>query len=112
MFWKERYGTFCPLKGCSTEYFQLDFEVASLYGFYQGVTQFDYHRFRAEIDLNTSISYFWFEVDPKNGSAPFIVDNHGANYTIDQDVLLFDPRRSNFTEGGSNMVVAVRSLAL
>ncbi|KAJ6451735.1 heme peroxidase [Mycena sanguinolenta] len=108
MFWKERYGTFCPPKGCSTEYFQLDFQIGSLYGFYQGVTQFDYHRFRAEIDLNTSISHFWFEVDPKNGSAPFIVDNHGANYTIDQDVLLFDPRRSNFTEGGSNMVVAVK----
>ncbi|KAF8140833.1 heme peroxidase [Mycena galopus ATCC 62051] len=112
MFWKERYGMFCPHKGCSTEYFELDFASASLYGFYQGVTQFDYHRFRAEIDLDTSISHFWFEVDPKNGSAPFIVDNHGANYTIDQDVLLFDPRRSSFTEGGSNMVVAVRSLAL
>ncbi|KAF8169144.1 heme peroxidase [Mycena galopus ATCC 62051] len=112
MFWKERYGTFCPHKGCSTEYFELDFTSASLYGFYQGVTQFDYHRFRAEIDLDTSISHFWFEVDPKNGSAPFIVDNHGANYTIDQDVLLFGPRRSSFTEGGSNMVVAVRSLAL
>ncbi|KAF8180920.1 heme peroxidase, partial [Mycena galopus ATCC 62051] len=108
MFWKERHGTFCPQKGCSTEYFELDMHSASVYGFYQGVTQFDYHRFRAEIDLNTSISHFWFEVDPKNGSAPLIVDNHGTNYTIHQDVLLFDPRRSNFTEGGSNMVVAVR----
>ncbi|KAF8194038.1 heme peroxidase [Mycena galopus ATCC 62051] len=46
-------------------------------------------------------------VYPKNGSAPFIVDNHGANYTINHDVLWFDPRRFSFPEGGSNMVVAV-----
>ncbi|KAJ7876179.1 heme peroxidase [Mycena olivaceomarginata] len=104
----KRQGTFCPEKGCSTEFFQLDFETASTYAFLKGVSQYDYHRFKAEVDLNTSISHFWFEVDPKNGSAPFIVDNHGANFTIDQDVLLFDPRRSSFTEGGSNMVVAVK----
>jgi hypothetical protein len=112
MLWKERQGTFCPEKGCSTEFFQLDFETASTYAFLKGVSQYDYHRFKAEVDLNTSISHFWFEVDPKNGSAPFIVDNHGTNFTIDQDVLLFDPRRSSFTEGGSNMVVAVRNLSI
>ncbi|KAJ7656521.1 heme peroxidase [Mycena polygramma] len=109
MFWKERQGTSCPKAGCSAKFSQLDYTTASTYGLLKGVVvQFEYYRFNASIDLNTSISHFWFEVDPKNGSAPFIVDNHGANYTIDQDVLLYDPRRSNFKDAGSVMVVALK----
>ncbi|KAJ7631306.1 heme peroxidase [Mycena polygramma] len=84
MFWKERQGTSCPKAGCSAKSFQLDYTTASTYGLLKGVVvQFEYYRFNATIDLNSSLSHFWFEVDPKNGSAPFIVDNHGANYTID-----------------------------
>ncbi|KAJ6481212.1 heme peroxidase [Mycena vitilis] len=109
MFWKERQGTSCPKAGCSAKSFQLDYTTASTYGLLKGVVvQFEYYRFNASIDLNTSISHFWFEVDPKDGSAPFIVDNHGANYTIDQDILLYDPRRSNFKNAGSTMVVALK----
>ncbi|KAF7363227.1 Peroxidase [Mycena venus] len=109
MFWKERQGTFCPEAGCSVESFQLDYDIASLMALdTYGIFQMDLFRFNATIDLNTSISHFWFVVDPKNGSAPFIVDNHGANFTIDQDVVLYDAGRSSFTNSGTVMVVAVK----
>ncbi|KAJ6449373.1 heme peroxidase [Mycena sanguinolenta] len=108
IFWKERTGSFCPAQGCSIGTFQDTTDDASFLAQLKGVDSFDLHSFNASIDLATSISHFWFEVNDNDGSAPFIVDNHGANYTIDQDVLLFDPRRSSFTIGGLFMVVGVK----
>ncbi|KAJ6449350.1 heme peroxidase [Mycena sanguinolenta] len=108
MFWKERTGSFCPAQGCSIGTFQDTATDSSFLAQLKGVQSFDLHSFNASIDLTTSISHFWFEVNNNDGSAPFIVDNHGANYTIDQDVLLFDPRRSSFTIAGLTMVVGVR----
>ncbi|KAJ7466521.1 heme peroxidase [Mycena latifolia] len=108
MFWKERTGTFCPPAGCSVPSFQVTTTAASFLATLKGVTTFKLHSFNAAIDLTTSISHFWFEVNDNDGSVPFIVDNNGANYTIDQDVLLFDPRRSSFTIGGLFMVVGVK----
>ncbi|KAJ7059847.1 heme peroxidase [Mycena amicta] len=108
MFWKERSGTFCPPAGCSVPSFQVTTEDASFLATLKGVAAFKQHSFNAAIDLATSISHFWFEVNDNDGSAPFIVDNHGANYTIDQDVLLFDPRRSSFSIAGLVMVVGVK----
>ncbi|KAJ6469008.1 heme peroxidase [Mycena vitilis] len=108
MFWKERQGSACPQTGCSVDLLQLDYLTASTYGLVKGYVQFEYYRFNASIPLKTSISHFWFEVDFKNGSAPLIVDNHGANYTIEQDVLLFDPRRSKYTNAGTTIVAAVK----
>ncbi|KAJ7752376.1 hypothetical protein B0H16DRAFT_1459966 [Mycena metata] len=97
MFWKERTGTFCPTAGCSIPSFQVTTEDATALATLKSVNAFKLHSFNATVDLATSISHFWFEVNDNDGSTPFIVDNHGANYTIDQDVLLFDPRRSSFT---------------
>ncbi|KAF9020015.1 heme peroxidase [Hymenopellis radicata] len=108
MFWKERQGTFCPEAGCSVELLQLDYLTASTYGLAKGYIQFEYYRFNATIPLENSISHFWFEVDFRNGSTPLIVDNHGANYTIDQDVLLYDAGRSKFTDAGTTIVAAVK----
>ncbi|KAF7342836.1 Peroxidase [Mycena sanguinolenta] len=105
MFWKERTGTFCPTEGCSIAPFQVESEVPSLYGQLKGVTAFILHSFNASIDLVTSISHFWFEINDNDGSAPFIVDNNGANYTIDQDVLLYDPRRTIATFASQPVVV-------
>ncbi|KAF7357079.1 Peroxidase [Mycena sanguinolenta] len=112
MFWKERTGKFCPAKGCSIQATVIQ-EVPSLYAQLKGVTGFNRHSFNASIDLATSISHFWFEVNNSDGSAPFIVDNNGANYTIDQDVLLYDPQRtiSTFfsnTSVNERMVVGVK----
>ncbi|KAF7342734.1 Peroxidase [Mycena sanguinolenta] len=110
MFWKERTGTFCPEAGCSAPAFQVTSAGASSLANLKGVESFDLHSFNASIDLATSISHFWFEVDDNDGSAPFIVDNHGANFTIEQDVLLFDPQRSglNLTTFEFTMVVGVK----
>ncbi|KAJ7747096.1 hypothetical protein B0H14DRAFT_3605461 [Mycena olivaceomarginata] len=74
----------------------------------KGIPSFDLHSFNPPIDLATFILKFWFEVNNNNGSATFIVDNNGVNSTIEQDVLLFDPRRSNFSTGGMTMVVGVK----
>ncbi|KAJ7924129.1 heme peroxidase [Mycena leptocephala] len=104
MFWKERNGKFCPDAGCSAQAFQVDTQSASLLATLKGVTEFKLHRFNAAIDLATSISHFWFEVDNNDGSAPFVVDNHGANYSIDQDVVMYDPRRTSATIAGLIMV--------
>ncbi|KAJ7748379.1 heme peroxidase [Mycena metata] len=111
MFWKERTGTFCPPAGCAIPSFQVPTEDASFLATLKGVRAFKLHSFNAAIDLATSISHFWFEVNNNDGSAPLIVGNHGANFAIDQDVLVFDPRRSSFTIGGSIMVVGVRHLS-
>ncbi|KAJ6483320.1 heme peroxidase [Mycena sanguinolenta] len=118
MFWRERTGTFCPAGGCSTPA-QVLHERPSFLAHLKGVTQFNQHFFHASIDLATSISHFWFEVNDNDGSAPFIVDNNGLNYTVDQDVLLYDPQRSLTTaEIGLNsseiprMIVGVRYLSL
>ncbi|KAF8177799.1 heme peroxidase [Mycena galopus ATCC 62051] len=109
LFWKERTGTFCPDAGCSAPSFQVTTEAASPLATLKNVTGFQLHSFNASIDLATSIGYFWFEVDNNDGSAPFIVDNLGTNYTIDQDVLLFDGRRSSFGQTGLTMVAAVKN---
>ncbi|KAJ6472542.1 heme peroxidase [Mycena sanguinolenta] len=110
MFWKERTGTFCPVEGCSVPSFQVTTEESSFLAQLKGVTGFILHSFNASIDLATSISHFWFEVDDNDGSAPSIVDNNGANYTIDQDVLLLDPRRTTatFTAAAPRVIVGVK----
>jgi hypothetical protein len=110
LFWKERTGKFCPDAGCSSGSFQVDSEAASLLATLKGVNTFKFYRFNAAIDLATSISHFWFEVNNNDGSAPLIVDNQGKNFVIDQDGLLFDPRRTSATIGGLIMVAAVRAL--
>ncbi|KAJ6483281.1 heme peroxidase [Mycena sanguinolenta] len=111
MFWKERTGTFCPAAGCSSPVLPVINETPSHLAQLKGVNRFNRHSFTASIDLATSISHFWFEVNDNDGSAPFVVDNNGANYTIDQDVLLYDRQRTSSTfESGSagRMIVAVK----
>ncbi|KAJ6483325.1 heme peroxidase [Mycena sanguinolenta] len=111
MFWKERTGTFCPHAGCSISATQVTTEVASLLAQLKGVAAFHHHLFNASIDLATSISHFWYEVDDNDGSASFIVDNNGLNYTIDQDVLLYDLQRTLTTvEIGLNSTVIPRMI--
>ncbi|KAJ6506638.1 heme peroxidase [Mycena sanguinolenta] len=114
MYWKERTATFCPTSGCSVPATVIS-EVSSPLAQLKGVAAFNQHIFSPVIDLAASISHFWFEVNDNDGSAPFIVDNNGANYTIDQDVLLYDPVRSfSTTSTGSvaRMVVGVRHFSL
>ncbi|KAJ6483298.1 hypothetical protein C8R45DRAFT_1149216 [Mycena sanguinolenta] len=72
IFWKERTGRFCSPEGCSTSTTQL-----------KSVAAFHHHFLNASIDLATSISHFWVEVNDNDGSASFIVDNNGLNYTVD-----------------------------
>ncbi|KAF7368145.1 Peroxidase [Mycena sanguinolenta] len=109
MFWKERTGSFCPPKGCSVGTSDDTITDSSFLAQLKGVPFFDLFSFNASIDLKTSISHFWFEVNNNDGSTPFVVDNNGANYTIDQDVVLYDPLRSDTSNPFSVLVVGVRA---
>ncbi|KAJ7331326.1 heme peroxidase [Mycena albidolilacea] len=109
LFWKEHTGKFCPDAGCSASSFQVNTtESASLLAALQGVAVFKSYRFNAAVDLATSISHFWFKVNNNNGLAPIMVDNHGANYVIDQDVVMFDAQCTSPTEAGLTFVMAVQ----
>ncbi|KAK7039914.1 peroxidase [Favolaschia claudopus] len=110
--WASRTGNFCPPEGCAAESFLLDYDTGSAMAELSGVAQWAYYHFNATVDLKTSISHFWFEIDPKNGTAPYVVDNHGTNFTIEQDTLLYDARRSEYTPQKYTMVAAVKNQGL
>ncbi|KAL0064075.1 hypothetical protein AAF712_008934 [Marasmius tenuissimus] len=116
LFWADREGTTtCPVTGCSSESTRnegITSEFGNGFGFV-GITASTYD-FEATIDSATSISKFWFEIDEGNGSAKKVIDNGGLGYTIDQDVVLFDPARSTsgFLPGTGtvqSVTVAVRT---
>ncbi|KAJ8094267.1 hypothetical protein PM082_006806 [Marasmius tenuissimus] len=116
LFWADREGTTtCPVTGCSSESTRnegITNEFGNGFGFV-GITASTYD-FEATIDSATSISKFWFEIDEGNGSAKKVIDNGGLGYTIDQDVVLFDPARSTsgFLPGTGtvqSVTVAVRT---
>ncbi|KAJ8077801.1 hypothetical protein PM082_002235 [Marasmius tenuissimus] len=52
--------------------------------------------FDAKVNMTSSISKFWFEVDEGGGSLPVRIDNDGKGLLIDQDTVLFDPAQSSF----------------
>jgi len=68
--------------------------------------------FDTPVNATTSISKFWFEVDERDGSQVVVHDNGGTGYVIEQDRVLFNPKRSKVSAIGTpgvNVVVAVRA---
>ncbi|KAG6841550.1 hypothetical protein H0H93_004226, partial [Arthromyces matolae] len=77
----------------------------------KGISTFTKYLFTVQAPLNASISKFWFVVNENNGSDQTVVDNNGTGYTIDQDMVLYDPVRTQHDEDFNyNFVVAVRHL--
>ncbi|KAJ7596257.1 heme peroxidase, partial [Mycena floridula] len=63
------------------------------------------YSFSAPVNVTTSISKFWFQVDEGDSTAIVTVDNDGTGYEITQDRVLYVPSRSTaFTT-----VVAIRN---
>ncbi|KAG6805610.1 hypothetical protein H0H93_004415, partial [Arthromyces matolae] len=64
----------------------------------KGFPAFSDYVFSVQAPLNASISKFWFVVDENDGSKKTVVDNNGTGYVIEQDTLLYDPKRSHAVE--------------
>ncbi|EEB91335.1 hypothetical protein MPER_10319 [Moniliophthora perniciosa FA553] len=113
LFWADRQGSVCGTLGCSVQP-----ESSRRAGFtyltrMRGITEGTQYTFSAKVNMTSSISKFWFEIDEGDGSGPIVVDNAGSGYVIDQDTVLLDLGRSKriFTPDFSNpinFVVAVR----
>ncbi|KAF9058627.1 heme peroxidase [Rhodocollybia butyracea] len=95
LLWADREGSFCPSTGCSVESFgtqPVTFRLTEL-GIYLGFTA-ERYEFNATINVATSISKFWFEINNNDGSDPITVDNGGGGFVIEQDSLFFDNGRT------------------
>lgn len=108
MFWNGRTGSACSANECSVQQSSSSSTVPTFLAEKRGITSFTQYHFSAKIDLNSSISSFWFEVNENDGSAVSKVDNGGGNYVIEQDTVLFDAGRSSIgNDPLYKMVVAV-----
>jgi len=69
--------------------------------------------FDTSVNATTSMSKFWFEVDERDGPQVVVHDNGGTGYVIEQDRVLFDPKRSKLSAAigtpDITIVVAVRA---
>ena len=76
----------------------------------KGLSGFSTYAFSGEIETNSSISTFWFEVDEGDGSTPTVLVNDGDGLPIDQ-AILYDPSRTSFFDPNGehllNVVAAV-----
>ncbi|KAJ8084997.1 hypothetical protein PM082_003774 [Marasmius tenuissimus] len=111
LFWNDRQGSVCPASGCSVSSKGMFTSSSSSLALKRGLNGFSIYQFDAKINMTSSISKFWFEVDEGNGSEPVLVDNDGAGLPIKQDTILFDRARSS-TSGlptSLDLVVAVRT---
>ncbi|KAJ8091183.1 hypothetical protein PM082_004159 [Marasmius tenuissimus] len=110
LLWNDRDGPLtCPTSGCSVTPLTASFNSPSLlaetrYGFPGATSYF----FKTNINMTTSLSKFWFEVDEGDGSTPTVVDkvSTGKVLTISQDTVLHDPARSQFIVDKNNIVIA------
>ncbi|KAL0056932.1 hypothetical protein AAF712_016453, partial [Marasmius tenuissimus] len=110
LLWNDRDGPLtCPTSGCSVTPLTASFNSPSLlaetrYGFPGATSYF----FKTNINMTTSLSKFWFEVDEGDGSTPTVVDkvSTGKVLTISQDTVLHDPARSQFIVDKDNIVIA------
>ncbi|KAH8823989.1 heme peroxidase [Flagelloscypha sp. PMI_526] len=99
ILWADRNPSSCPPSGCKKVTTNVESIVntgpdgAIVRGFGFIDVQATIYHFSVLIDPQASISKFWFEVEQDGQTT--IVDNDGEGYSIDQDVLLFDPQRSS-----------------
>ncbi|KAL0067948.1 hypothetical protein AAF712_005117 [Marasmius tenuissimus] len=96
LLWTDRQGsTTCPSTGCSVQSVSTEtLGTGTDRGFrFMGITTPQMHAFRANVDIKTSISKFWFEIDEGDGNKE-VVDNDAEGFAIDQETVLIDPVRS------------------
>ncbi|KAK7040204.1 hypothetical protein VNI00_010010 [Paramarasmius palmivorus] len=94
MFWNDRKGSVCGASGCSVQPQSSREATLTYLTNMRGINGGTNYLFNATVNITSSISRFWFEVDENDGSAPVIVDNGGTGFEIDQDAVLLDMGRT------------------
>ena len=111
LFWSDRQGSVCPATGCSAPSARTDKISGSIMAPLRGFSMASYS-FDTQVNMTSSMSKFWFEIDEGDGSKPVLVDNDGAGIPLTQDDVLFDLARTSFSFEGVglnlNIVIAVR----
>lgn len=106
MFWENRTGGKCTGNACSAPVVSTNDTTTTL--FQRAGMSPQKYRFNTPINVTTSISNFWFEVDENDGKGPQIYNNGGTGYEIQQDRVLFVPELSeNDLNNNFTIVVAV-----
>ncbi|KAL0575763.1 hypothetical protein V5O48_006206 [Marasmius crinis-equi] len=112
LFWSDRQGSVCPSTGCSVPSTSVSESSGSVLMAPRGLSLTIYE-FDTPVNMTSSMSKFWFEVDEGDGSKPVLVNNDGAGLLIKQDAVLFDLARTSFSFEGSglnyNVVIAARN---
>ncbi|KAK7018704.1 hypothetical protein VNI00_018297 [Paramarasmius palmivorus] len=114
LLWGDRQGSVCGTSGCSADAIESRPSSLTYLAKLRGLTSATQYSFRTSVNMTSSISKFWFQIDEGDGSEVVVVDNGGSGYEIDQDLVLLDMDRSkrffkpedfsNFM----NLVIAVR----
>ncbi|KIM42111.1 hypothetical protein M413DRAFT_70963 [Hebeloma cylindrosporum] len=106
MFWENRSGGKCAHNACSAPVVSTNDTTTTL--FQRAGMSPQKYRFNTPINVTTSVSKFWFEVDENDGKKPQIYNNGGTGYEIQQDRVLFVPELStNAFNNNFTVVVAV-----
>ncbi|ESK93445.1 l-ascorbate oxidase [Moniliophthora roreri MCA 2997] len=111
LFWNDRQGSVCGDIGCSVQPVSSRAATITYLAHMRGISEGVDYSFSAKINMTSSISKFWFEIDERDGSDVTVVDNGGSGFVIDQDTVLLDLGRSKRlpnTFTSFNLVVAVR----
>ncbi|KAG6808193.1 hypothetical protein H0H93_000459, partial [Arthromyces matolae] len=104
---KPKSHSHCPSSGCSIKSTLSQISSASFLAKKKGITGYTKHYFTVEAPLDVSIAKFWFVIEEKDGSEKTVVDNWGDGYVIDQDMLLYDPVRTQHDpDFNFNIVIA------
>ncbi|KAK7020735.1 hypothetical protein VNI00_013129 [Paramarasmius palmivorus] len=118
LLWGDRQGSVCGTwssgSSCSADAIESRPSSLTYLVKLRGLTSATQYSFRTPVNMTSSISKFWFQIDEGDGSEVVVVDNGGSGYEIEQDLVLLDMDRSkrffkaedfsNFM----NLVVAVR----
>ena len=109
LFWQDREATTGGSSNANTGMFPI---AGNAMLKKRGIGGYNLANFNVTVNITNSISKFWFEVDEGDGSKPIVVDDDGAGFPL-QDELLFDNGRKSLGRNpGSlptwvNVVVAV-----
>ncbi|KAK1230735.1 hypothetical protein PQX77_006185 [Marasmius sp. AFHP31] len=114
LFWKDKTETtkICPDTGCSISTPARIFPSSgSLIAQRRGITGFPSYVFEAGVNITSSVSKFWFEIDEGDGSPPDRFEPE-PDAMIKQDTVVFDPIRSSMVTSADPLGPARRSIVL
>ncbi|KAL0575767.1 hypothetical protein V5O48_006210 [Marasmius crinis-equi] len=108
LFWSDRQGSACPSPGCSASPSDTFGDSGTPMTNKAGLS-LSFYEFDTKINMTSSISKFWFEVDEGDGSAVARVDDDGAGFPIVQDAVLLDRGRisTESDKSGTFLIIVI-----